>query len=55
MYNNCSLTCSLYVAAAPNSSKSMNTTIVHPHVHLLGEDSAAIAYNRLTQFIDKYV
>jgi len=39
--------------ATPNSSKSMNTTIVHPHVHLLGEDSAAIAYNRLTQFIDK--
>lgn len=33
--------------------KAINTTILNPHVHLLGEDSACIAYVRLTQFIDK--
>jgi len=36
-----------------NQNRSINTTVVNPHVHLLGEDSAAIAYNRLTQFVDK--
>lgn len=33
--------------------KSINTTILNPHVHLMGEDCACIAYVRLTQFIDK--
>ncbi|XP_037035375.1 calcium/calmodulin-dependent protein kinase type II alpha chain isoform X3 [Bradysia coprophila] len=33
--------------------KAINTTILNPHVHLLGDDAACIAYVRLTQFIDK--
>lgn len=35
------------------NSKAINTTILNPHVHLLGDDTACIAYIRLTQFIDK--
>ncbi|XP_048513355.1 calcium/calmodulin-dependent protein kinase type II delta chain isoform X14 [Athalia rosae] len=34
-------------------SKAVNTTILNPHVHLLGEDAACIAYVRLTQYMDK--
>lgn len=33
--------------------KAINTSILNPHVHLLGEDAACIAYVRLTQFIDR--
>ncbi|XP_067010995.1 calcium/calmodulin-dependent protein kinase type II alpha chain isoform X3 [Anabrus simplex] len=33
--------------------KAINTTILNPHVHLLGDDAACIAYVRLTQFMDK--
>ncbi|XP_061880386.1 calcium/calmodulin-dependent protein kinase type II subunit beta-like isoform X5 [Entelurus aequoreus] len=33
--------------------KSIHTTILNPHVHLLGEDGACIAYIRLTQFVDE--
>ncbi|XP_063217493.1 calcium/calmodulin-dependent protein kinase type II alpha chain isoform X4 [Bacillus rossius redtenbacheri] len=33
--------------------KSLNTTILNPHVHLLGDDAACIAYVRLTQYMDK--
>lgn len=33
--------------------KAINTTILNPHVHLLGDDAACIAYVRLTQYIDK--
>ncbi|XP_044594303.1 calcium/calmodulin-dependent protein kinase type II alpha chain isoform X6 [Cotesia glomerata] len=36
-----------------SSCKAVNTTILNPHVHLLGEDAACIAYVRLTQFVDK--
>ncbi|GAB1610141.1 hypothetical protein Ahia01_001300100, partial [Argonauta hians] len=32
---------------------TLNTTILNPHVHLLGEDAACIAYVRLTQYIDR--
>ncbi|XP_002734696.1 calcium/calmodulin-dependent protein kinase type II delta chain isoform X2 [Saccoglossus kowalevskii] len=35
------------------NSRARNTTILNPHVHLLGEDAASIAYIRLTQFIDR--
>ncbi|XP_064215804.1 calcium/calmodulin-dependent protein kinase type II alpha chain isoform X17 [Tribolium castaneum] len=34
--------------------KAVNTTILNPHVHLLGEDAACIAYVRLTQYMDKH-
>ncbi|XP_014676859.1 PREDICTED: calcium/calmodulin-dependent protein kinase type II delta chain-like [Priapulus caudatus] len=33
--------------------RAINTTILNPHVHLLGEDAACIAYIRLTQFVDR--
>ncbi|XP_077999443.1 calcium/calmodulin-dependent protein kinase type II delta chain-like isoform X5 [Glandiceps talaboti] len=35
------------------NNRARNTTILNPHVHLLGEDAASIAYIRLTQFIDR--
>ncbi|XP_045104270.1 calcium/calmodulin-dependent protein kinase type II alpha chain-like isoform X6 [Portunus trituberculatus] len=34
--------------------KTVNTMILSPHVHLLGEDAACIAYIRLTQYMDKH-
>ncbi|XP_051539798.1 calcium/calmodulin-dependent protein kinase type II subunit beta-like isoform X5 [Myxocyprinus asiaticus] len=34
------------------NSKPIHTTILNPHVHLIGEDAACIAYIRLTQFMD---
>ncbi|KAK3862349.1 hypothetical protein Pcinc_024404 [Petrolisthes cinctipes] len=34
--------------------KAINTMIMNPHVHLLGEDAACIAYIRLTQYMDKH-
>ncbi|XP_046993172.1 calcium/calmodulin-dependent protein kinase type II delta chain isoform X3 [Schistocerca americana] len=33
--------------------KAINTIILNPHVHLLGDDAACIAYVRLTQYMDK--
>ncbi|XP_064080358.1 calcium/calmodulin-dependent protein kinase type II alpha chain-like isoform X5 [Macrobrachium nipponense] len=33
--------------------KALNTMILNPHVHLLGDDAACIAYIRLTQYMDK--
>ncbi|XP_065348753.1 calcium/calmodulin-dependent protein kinase type II alpha chain isoform X2 [Cloeon dipterum] len=33
--------------------KAINTTILNPHVHLIGDDGACIAYVRLTQFVDR--
>lgn len=33
--------------------KAVNTTILNPNVHLLGDDAACIAYVRLTQYMDK--
>ncbi|XP_061788080.1 calcium/calmodulin-dependent protein kinase (CaM kinase) II beta 1 isoform X4 [Nerophis lumbriciformis] len=33
--------------------KPIHTTILNPHVHLIGEDAACIAYIRLTQFVDE--
>ncbi|KAM9734409.1 calcium/calmodulin-dependent protein kinase type II subunit beta [Menidia menidia] len=34
------------------NSKPIHTTILNPHVHMIGEDAACIAYVRLTQFVD---
>ncbi|XP_030195188.1 calcium/calmodulin-dependent protein kinase (CaM kinase) II gamma 1 isoform X5 [Gadus morhua] len=34
------------------NSKPVHTTLLNPHVHLIGEDAACIAYIRLTQFLD---
>ncbi|XP_060576353.1 calcium/calmodulin-dependent protein kinase type II subunit delta-like isoform X2 [Ruditapes philippinarum] len=35
------------------NNKPVNTSILNPTVHVLGDDAACIAYVRLTQFIDK--
>jgi len=35
------------------NSKTINTSILKPYVHMLGEDTACIAYTRLTQFVDR--
>ncbi|XP_041089344.1 calcium/calmodulin-dependent protein kinase type II subunit beta-like [Polyodon spathula] len=34
------------------NSKPIHTTILNPHVHLVGDEAACIAYIRLTQFVD---
>ena len=43
------------ISVLSKNSKAINTSILNPHVHLLGDDSACIAYVRLTQFIDRCV
>ncbi|XP_061655441.1 calcium/calmodulin-dependent protein kinase type II subunit beta isoform X1 [Phyllopteryx taeniolatus] len=32
--------------------KPIHTTVLNPHVHVIGEDAACVAYVRLTQFVD---
>ncbi|XP_069475089.1 calcium/calmodulin-dependent protein kinase type II subunit beta isoform X11 [Ambystoma mexicanum] len=34
------------------NNKPIHTTILNPHVHVVGDDAACIAYIRLTQYID---
>ena len=43
---------SFYFSVKTNRNNT-NTSILNPHVHLLGDDAAAIAYVRVTQNIDK--
>ncbi|XP_071975311.1 calcium/calmodulin-dependent protein kinase type II subunit delta isoform X4 [Engystomops pustulosus] len=38
--------------ALSKSNKPIHTIILNPHVHLIGEDAACIAYIRLTQYMD---
>ena len=35
--------------------KVVSTTILNPHVHIFGEDTACIAYILIIQYIDRYV
>ncbi|KPP56164.1 calcium/calmodulin-dependent protein kinase type II subunit beta-like, partial [Scleropages formosus] len=58
-FENCkgsSKSCSFILRPCPcpyvHNSKPIHTTILNPHVHLIGEDAACIAYIRLTQFVD---
>jgi len=37
----------------PKNPKDVHTSLLNPHVILLGEDAACVAYVRLTQFVDK--
>jgi len=41
------------IAVMGKNCKAVNTMIMNPHVHLLGDDAACIAYVRLTQYLDK--
>ncbi|XP_069782664.1 calcium/calmodulin-dependent protein kinase type II delta chain isoform X14 [Narcine bancroftii] len=38
--------------ALSKNQKPIHTIILNPHVHLIGDDAACIAYIRLTQYID---
>ncbi|XP_013922180.1 PREDICTED: calcium/calmodulin-dependent protein kinase type II delta chain-like [Thamnophis sirtalis] len=38
--------------ALSKSNKPVHTIILNPHVHLVGDDAACIAYIRLTQYMD---
>lgn len=44
--------CTFPPAVLSKNSKPVHTTILNPHVHLIGEDAACVAYIRLTQYID---
>ncbi|XP_050393885.1 calcium/calmodulin-dependent protein kinase type II delta chain isoform X7 [Patella vulgata] len=46
-------TFSRHATVLSKNNKAVNTSMVNPHVHLLGDDSACIAYVRLTQYIDR--
>ena len=41
------------MAKSRSGSGQPNVSIVNPHVHMLGEDAAAVAYVKIAQFIDK--
>lgn len=38
--------------ALSKGTKPVHTILLNPHVHLIGEDAACIAYIRLTQYLD---
>ena len=40
-------------AGLSKSSRQVHSTLLNPHVHLLGEDAACISYVRLTQYLDE--
>lgn len=42
-----------YFTNALKGCEATNTNILNPHVHLLGDDVACIAYVRLVQCIEK--
>lgn len=42
----------LFFSVLSKNTKPIHTTILNPHVHVIGEDAACIAYIRLTQYID---
>lgn len=39
-------------AALSKGNKPVHTILLNPHVHLIGENAACIAYIRLTQYMD---
>ncbi|PKU46507.1 calcium calmodulin-dependent protein kinase type ii subunit delta isoform x1 [Limosa lapponica baueri] len=41
-----------FLYALSKSNKPIHTIILNPHVHLVGDDAACIAYIRLTQYMD---
>ena len=49
LYSSLSLTATL----AKSRNGPQNVSIVNPHVHMLGEDAAAVAYVKVTQYMDK--
>ena len=53
--HNSTLTGKLFPTAtlAKSRNGSQNVSIVNPHVHMLGDDAAAVAYVKVTQYMDK--
>lgn len=43
---------SIPLSVLSKNSKPIHTTILNPHVHIIGDDAACVAYIRLTQFVD---
>jgi len=43
------------VCTAPKCYKARNMCVLNPHVHMLADDAAVIAYTTLTQQLDKSV
>jgi len=43
------------LCAAAKCYKASNMCVLNPHVHVLGDDAAVIAYTTLTQHLDKLV
>lgn len=39
-------------AALSKAKQPIHTILLNPHVHLIGDEAACIAYIRLTQYID---
>ena len=52
-YLNCLASKILIISVLGKNSKTLNSTILNPSVHLLGDNAACIAYIRLTQYMDK--
>lgn len=48
----CPVCVCFYFLALSKSNKPIHTIILNPHVHLVGDDAACIAYIRLTQYMD---
>lgn len=42
----------LFSSVWSKNSKPVHTTILNPHIHLVGDEAACIAYIRVTQYID---
>lgn len=40
------------IPALSKGNKPVHTILLNPHVHLIGENAACIAYIRLTQYMD---
>lgn len=42
-----------HATLAKSRNGAQNVSIVNPHVHMLGDDAAAVAYVKVTQYMDK--
>ncbi|ELW64327.1 Calcium/calmodulin-dependent protein kinase type II subunit alpha [Tupaia chinensis] len=47
-----SMSCQMAQQVWSRNSKPVHTTILNPHIHLMGDESACIAYIRITQYLD---
>ena len=52
MFNCCSHGTLLHFGLQSSRLNICYTTILNPHIHLMGDESACIAYIRITQYLD---